>query len=708
VRTEVLADTDNAQGEKLQRLMRPRSIVIVGASAKPGSTCQRVLANLQRFDFPGDIHLVSRSGGEIGGRESVASLSDLPQGIDLAILAIPGAGICHAVAGCVERGIGAAVIYSSGFAEMGAEGRKEQDRIAKIAREGGLALLGPNCIGLTSFVDGMPLSFGVQKPADIIAPAVAILGQSGGMVGGIRLSCAARGLAVSYTISTGNEAVLSINDFVEFTAANDATRVIALFAEQLRDPQRFLKLAKAVRQSGKQIVLIHPGESEGAREAAASHTGSLATDHAVMRTLVTEAGVILVETLDEMGDVIELLLRSPGLPEAGPAIVTESGAFKGLAADMCARLNLNLPALEDATVQRLAAILPKFAHVSNPLDITAQGLQQPALSGQAAAALIADRNIGSVLMVLMPGPKEFGLKVAQAVLPQIRESEKPVVYTMLGDSSEIAPEIASLLHEAGIALFRSPDRALRALARLHEAGRYSPVAGRSDQGARIALPDTSGVLPEYLAKSLLGSAGFTVPAGRLATSAADAVAAAAKIGGPVAMKAQASALSHKSDIGAVALNLDTPEDIAATFEAQVERVTALPSKIELDGILVEAMQPRGHELIVSARRDDDWGPILMVGLGGIWIETLKDVAMLGANSDRETVLAALKTLKGYSLLKGARGQPPADLDAVADTVARLGDLIRANPRIKEIEINPLSASAPGEGVFVLDALITLA
>ncbi|MBC2777033.1 acetate--CoA ligase family protein [Parasphingopyxis sp. GrpM-11] len=688
--------------------MRPRSIAIVGASAKPGSTGSRVLANLQRFDFAGDIHLVSRKGGEIDGRESVTSLTDLPPDIDLAILAIPGAGIGDAVAGCVERGIGAAVVYSSGFAEMGAEGRIEQDRIAKIARDGGLALLGPNCIGLTNFIDGTPLSFGVQRPAEIAAPAVAILGQSGGMVGNIRLSCAARELPVSYTISTGNEAVLSINDFVEFAAANDATRVIAVFAEQLRDPQRFLALAKAVRQSGKQIVLIHPGESEGAQEAAASHTGSLVTDHAVMRTLVTEAGVILVETLDEMGDVIELLLRSAALPKAGPAIVTESGAFKGLAADMCARLKLDLPILEGATGQKLAALLPDFAHVSNPLDITAQGLQQPDLSGQAAAALLADRNVGSVLMALMPGTQEFGLKVAEAVLPHIRGSEKPVVYTMLGDSSAIAPEIASLLHEAGIALFRSPDRALRALARLHEAGRYSPVTDRRNDAVKIALPDTSGVLPEYLGKALLASAGFTVPAGRLATSAKDAVAAAAEIGRPVAMKAQASALSHKSDIGAVALGLEKPEDIAATFEAQVQRVAALPSKIALDGILVEAMQPRDHELIVSARRDDDWGPILMVGLGGIWIEVLKDVAMLGADSDREAVLAALRGLKGYALLKGARGQPPADLDAIADTVARLGVLIRANPRIKEIEINPLSASGPGEGAVVLDALVTLA
>lgn len=703
-------ETDDVVNEqqptKLRALMQPRSIAVVGASANPGSTGRRVLANLERFNYSGEIHLVSRGGGEIAGRPSVASIAELPDNIDLAVLGIPGSGIVEAVRACVDRGIGAAVVYASGFAEMGEEGISEQAKITQIAREGGLALVGPNCIGLTNFVDGTPLSFGVQRPAKIERPATAILGQSGGMVGNIRLACAARGLTVSYTISTGNEAVLTINDFVEHIIFDEPTRVIAVFAEQIRQPQRFLKLVARASEAGKQLVLIHPGRSEGAQEAAASHTGSMATDHAVMRALVREAGAILVETLDEMGDVIELLLRSPCLPEKGAAVLTESGAFRGLTADMCADIGLDLPVLAHETSKKLETVLPAFAHVSNPLDVTAQGMQEPDLYGKAARELINDPNVGSVTLVLMPGPKEFGLKVVEATLPHIADAAKPVVYCLLGDTSEISPEIAPLLHAAGIALFRSPDRALRAMSRLHQAG-LRPKRSSAVNGIELELPDRVGVLPEYLGKSLLRSAGLSVPAGRLATSAADAVAAASEIAGPVAMKAQASALSHKSDLGVVALNLADDCEISETYNSQVARVAKSRSDIQLDGVLVEAMQSRGHELIVSARRDPDWGPILMVGLGGIWIEALKDVVMLGADSDHAAVRAGLEQLKGFRVLQGLRGQPPADLDAITETVVQLGQLIRANPRIEEIEINPLSVSPPGEGASVLDALITL-
>ncbi|KEZ00674.1 acyl-CoA synthetase [Sphingomonas sp. BHC-A] len=702
---DVLGRT-SAGALNLERLLRPRSIAIVGASANPGSTGRRVLANLERFSFSGEIHLVSRQGGEIAGHTSVTDIAALPMGVDLAVLAVPGTGVRDAVAQCVARGIGAAVVYASGFAEMGPEGRREQEEIARIAREGGLALVGPNCIGLTSFVDGTPLSFGIQQPAVINDPAVAILGQSGGMVGNIRLSCTARALPVSYTISTGNEAVLTINDFVAHIIDDTVTRVIAIFAEQLRDPQRFLALARDAFAAGKRIVLIHPGRSIRAQEAAASHTGSLATDHAVMQTLVTSAGVILVNGLDELTDVVELLLRTPDLPQQGPAILTESGAFKGLAADMCADLGLGLPDLSVKTGERLACILPAFAHISNPLDVTAQGLQQLDIYGHAVSALLADPAVGSVILVLMPGSPEFGLKVVEEILPSIAGAAKPVIYTLLGDNSPIAPEIAGRLREAGIAFFRSPERALRAVARLWSAARTRPLAPRDD-GIVIDLPATTGVLPEHRGKALLREAGLPIPAGRLAVSAADAALAASEIDGPVALKAQSAVLTHKSDLGGVSLNLSDEASVLAAFATQTAAIAKHRPDVVLDGVLVEAMAPRGHELVVSVRRDTDWGPVMMVGLGGVWIEALHDVAMLSPDSDRQDVLRALNGLKGGSILRGWRGEPAADLEAVVDTVVQLGRIIRGNPRIEEIEINPLSVRDAGQGATVLDALVTL-
>lgn len=705
--TDTVAPARTASRPDIARLMRPASVAIVGASSNPGASGRRVLANLERFTFGGDIHLVSRSGEDIAGRPSVSAIGELPRGIDLAVLAIPGAGIRDAVEACVERGIGAAVVYSSGFAEMGEDGQRLQQEIADIAKAGNLALLGPNCIGMTNFVDGTPLSFGVQRPAAITWPAVAIIGQSGGMVGNIRLSCAARKLPVSYTISTGNEAVLTINDFIAHVIEDEPTRVISVFAEQIRDPQRFLALAAKARARGKQIVLIHPGQSEAARDAAQSHTGSMATNHAVMSTLVREAGVILVDTIDEMTDTIELVARTPGWDARGPAILTESGAFKGLALDMCARLGITLPNLEEATAATLKTILPAFAHVSNPLDVTAQGLQQPDIYGHSAAALIADENIGAVALVLMPGPPEFGLKVVDLTLPLVANTDKPVIYVLLGDSSPIADEIPQRLREAGIAFFRSPDRALRAMAGVAAAAAASTEQA-SAGGPVLTLPETRGILPEYRGKALLRDAGFAVPEGGLAKTAEEAVAIAAQLGGPVAMKAQAAQLSHKSDIGAVSLNLTEPEDIRRHFAQQQDNIAAAMPGLEPDGLLVERMQAKGQEFFIAARRDEEWGPVLMVGLGGVWIEVLNDIAMLGAANGREQVLAAIRSLKGFELINGYRGQEPVDVDAIVDAVLSLGALIRANPRIVEAEINPLAVGPNGSRAVALDALVTLA
>lgn len=693
----------------LDRLMRPRSIAVAGASSNPGATANRVVSNLERFGFAGEIHLVSRTGEKIGERSSVAGIAALPHGVDLVVLAIPGAAVKAAVAECAAAGVGAIVVYASGFAEMGPEGLAEQSEIAAIAREAGIALLGPNCIGLTNFVDGIPLGFGVQQPNPPRSSAVAVIGQSGGMVGNIRLASAARDLPVSYTISTGNEAVLAINDFVEFVLGDDITRVIVVFAEQIREPIRFLALAAEARRRNKIIVLLHPGRSAAAQAAAQSHTGSVASDHAVMRTLVSREAVLVVDTLDEMFDVVDLLVRFPAMPEGGPVILTESGAFKGLAADFCDGVGLALPQFSDAISRRLATVLPDFATVSNPLDVTAQGLRDVGLYGASAAVALEDPAVGSAVVVLMPGSAELGVKVAEATLPALKASGKPVVYVLLGDASPVAPQVVQMMRDNAISFFRSPDRALRALARLED---YSRALARASDAAPAAIEplvvEGSGVLPEFAGKGLLARVGVPTPEGGLATNREAAVEIARTIGYPVVAKAQSAALAHKSDVGGVALDLRDDDAVRAAWDQVHRDVAAGRPDVALDGVLVERMAPRGLEMIVAARRDPDWGPVLMAGLGGVWIEALDDVKLLSVDLSEDEIVEEIRGLKAARLLDGFRGAPPVDVAAAAAVLARLGRLLRANPAILEIEVNPLTLYPEGQGAVALDALVTLA
>ena len=664
-----------------------------------------MLGNLERFAYRGDIHLVSRSNTEVNGRRCVGTVDELPEGIDVAALAVPRVAVLETLRGCARRKVRGAVVYASGFAEGGQAGMAEQREIASIAADNDIALLGPNCIGFNNFVDGLSLSFGPQKPRPVgDRPCVAIVAQSGGMTGNIRLACEAKGLPVSHTVSTGNEAVLGVVDFIDYLIDQAQTRVIAVFAEQIRNPQRFLAVAARAREVGKPIVLLHPGRSERAKAAAQSHTGSMTSNYEVMQVAVRRQAVISVDTLEELFDVVELLTRQPRAPTGGTAILTDSGAFKSLAADFCDSIQLDLPELSANTCQALKPLLPPFAHAGNPLDVTAQGLKDIGLYGTGAKALLADPAIGSVVISIMPGSPEMGLATGEATIPVLAAATKPVVYVLMGGDSAVAPELVTALRTNGIPFFRSPERALRAVAQVTAYGRA--LRAQHDVSSQQLSPidvSVQGVLPEYLGKQLVAQGGLQTPAGALAYDVVDAEAIAARIGYPVVLKAQSSKLPHKTDAGGVELNI---VDVAALRDAwsrmHAKLHTAHPELV-LDGVLVESMAPRGLEMVVAVRRDADWGLVATVGLGGIWIEALKDVRLVSAELSEEQLIVELRRLKAARLLEGWRGAPGVDVRAIARAVVQLCNLLRAAPTLHEIEVNPLVAY-PDRAAIALDVL----
>jgi acyl-CoA synthetase (NDP forming) len=691
----------------LARLLNPRSVAIVGASEKPGALGASVLANLVRNGFAGDIHLINPKRAEIDGRPCLPAIADLPPGVDVAVLAIPQAAVVPAVEALAARGCGAAVVFAAGFAEGGPQGLADQQALARIAAQTGMVIEGPNCLGLVNHQARIPLTFvETLVPAGGQGAGVGIVSQSGAMAAVLGTTFMARALNLTLSVSTGNEAATGVEDYVEHLVADPATRVIAMIVEQFRQPQRFLAAARAARAAGKLIVLLHPGTSSAARESAATHTGAMAGDHALMRALVARAGVVFAETLEELGDITEIAARCPALPGGGTAVLGESGAFKALVLDLCEGLGLHLPPLDDANAPAVRAAMPPFVAVSNPLDITAQGLVEPEIYARLVRALHDDPRFGCIVVGII----QTDAATTAIKLPPIRRAvadvqlKKPLIFAGLDEGAGISMADRDALRAAGVPVFPSTERVFRAVARL--AGQAGRDAGsRTPEPVALALPAAGGVIPEYQAKQLLGAHGIAFPAGALATSADAAVAIARHLGFPVALKAQAAALPHKSDAGGVILNLADADAVQAGWDTLHANVAAHAPGLRLDGALVETMGQRGLELIIGARRDADWGPVVLVGMGGVTAEIVHDVRLLTPDMTAEAIMAELGKLKAAPLLAGYRGSPALDVAAVAALVQRLMDVLAGTPAIREVDLNPVIVHPAGQGVVALDALM---
>lgn len=692
---------------QIDRLIRPTSVAVVGASDKPGALGTTLLSNLDKNGFSGRIYPINPKRETLGGRDCLKSVAELPAGVDCAVLAIPRAFVLDAVRGLAERRVGAAVIYSAGFAEGGEEGLAEQQEIGRIAAEAGMVIEGPNCLGCVNYVDKVPLTFVETQCSQPDGPAIGVISQSGAMAAVLATMLLARDIPVSYTVSTGNEAASGVEDYVGWLVHDPHTKVVAMIVEQFRQPQAFLSAVRALRQAGKLVILLHPGTSSAARESAATHTGAMAGDYQLMRAMVERAGVVLAETLEELGDISEIALRAPALPKAGTAVVGESGAFKALTLDLAEKLDLPLAALGDDDSPLLRAALPEFVPVSNPLDITAQGLSQPSIYTDTIAALLDDDRVGCVVAgIIQSDPVTCAIKFPPIMAAlEGRTIAKPVIFAGLDEGADVPSERIAALRAAGIPWLPTTERAFRAVARLTALSRRDHV----DNGfAPITIADISGyhgVVPEYQAKRLLAPHGVPFPHGQFGATADEAVAAAEAIGYPVAMKAQAADLGHKSDAGGVILKLDDAAAVRMAFDQIHANVAAYSSDIRLDGVLIEAMGQMGMEMIVGAKSDPDWGPVVLAGFGGVTAEILQDVCLITPGMSEDVVMAELLKLKQAPLLTGWRGTPALDLPALAKLIVRIGQIMNGNPSIREIDLNPVILHPKGNGIVALDALM---
>jgi acyl-CoA synthetase (NDP forming) len=694
------------------RLIRPQSIAIVGISQEAGSHGAAMFKSLASFDYGGAIHLVSRNNREAFGRPCAGSIDELPMGIDLAVLCMPRAAVAEAVAACARRQIGGAIVYASGFGETGEAGRAEQIALADLARGAGIALLGPNCLGYINHVDGIALCLPLPEPQRDDNPSVGFLAQSGAMMLAACDLARAKGFGFTQLVSTGNEAVIGVEDFLAEMIEDDATRVILLFMEQIRRPALFRDLAARARERRKPIVMFHSGRTEAARAAARSHTGALTGDFRTMAALTAHEGVIFAQSFDELFDIAALLARFPDAPTAGVGVISNSGAFRGITFDICAEERLPVPALSQPVLGRIATLMPPYAAADNPLDLGTQLLRTPQFLGTVAQAMLEDPNIGSVVLAIVLGSRQQAVDKARAANLVLRHAKKPAAFGAIGGEAA-PPEFFAEFADGEVALFPSAERALRAMARITHYGRVlqrwqergCAAQAVAASGVSPALPGR-GVLPEHLGKAYLAAIGVPVPQGALARSLADAHAIAQRIGFPVALKAQAMGLAHKSEAGGVMLGIVDAGALRSAWGALHARVGAARPGLRIDGVLVERMAPPGIEMFVGARRDPDWGPVIAAGFGGVRVELLDDMRLFAPDVTESDILDELSKLRGAKLL-GADGAPPADTVALAAIILKVAALMRAVPDLIEIDLNPVVIYPRGQGAWALDALVVV-
>jgi len=696
----------------MQAFFAPRGVVIIGASLNPSKLGYGAARNLVVSGYLGAIHFVNPRGGRLFDRPIQPDVASVPDPVDLAMILIPGPLVPQALEECGQRGIRAAIVGSGGFRETGAEGKALEVRCREIARRHRMRILGPNCIGLLDThlpIDTTFLPLPGPIPGDI-----AFLSHSGAICEAVIDWARGQGFGLSRLVSLGNQMDLTEADLLAPTAADPHTRVIAMYLEGVGDGQAFIREARKVMRE-KPVVAIKVGRSQAGREAVASHTGALAGRDAAYSAAFRKAGVIRAESSEEMFDWARALAWCPLPRGRRMAVLTNAGGPGAIAADALEANGLSLAALSDVTRAVLREQLPPAASVRNPVDALASA--GPAEFAGCLATLLADEGVDGVMVILPPPPMSTAAEVVGAVIPMIRSSPKPVVIALMGE--DLIMQAARLCRQARVPDYRFPERAASSLGALvtraeqlvaSEAVAEAAMRPHKEAAQRIlreADPGADGFLSATAATELLAAYGARVPKQRLARSPAEAAAAAKEIGYPVALKVSSADIPHKSDVGGVALGLAGEGDVAEAFRRVTESARGAAPEARIEGVLVQEQLPAGIEVIVGMVRDEQFGPLMMFGSGGVEVEGLNDVAFALAPLSREEAVELMDRTWAGRRLRGTRGRPPGDREAAVDCLRLLGQLALDVPEIAEAEINPLRVFERGRGAAALDVRIRL-
>ena len=710
-----MADLEAAAVDQVRRLFNPRSVALIGATDKSRWSWS-IFGNLRQHGFAGPVYLVNPRGVPVHGHESYPSVADLPEPVDLAFVMVPTSAVLGVLAEVADAGIGSVVLLTSGFAEVGEEGAELERQVVDLARRRGLTILGPNGNGFINAAARItPYGLPIDDP--LVGGPVGVVLQSGALASSVLTFAQTRNVGVSLLVSMGNESMVSMTDVMRYLIDDDATKVIALFIESVRRPPEFIALAREALAKGKPIVAIKVGRSQTGARVARAHTGSLVGDDAVVDAVFRQHGVIRVDSLEDLIITAGLLAATGPLPGNRVGFVTPSGGASEIIADRAEDEGIEIPEFAPATVERLRQVLPDFAATQNPLDVTGYILVDRNLLRNALTAVHDDPQL-DVLVVVSDLPRALPADPALIVdgfrqtAELIGRSAKPVV--VMGNTlTDITPVGRDVARQTGFpGVLGGIHHGLTALGR---AVRWSQVHRTALAAAALpslpasvpaplTLPDEPGASwSEYRASAFVAEHGIPVVPSVLATDPIAAAEAANALGYPVVVKLAADEIEHKSDIGGVRVGLRDPAEVMAAYADVVSAGREVGADVA--GALVQPHRPGGIELLVGIVTDPVWGQVLAVGLGGVWVEILRDTAVLVLPADRDQIRQALRSLRGAELFDGPRGTEKADLDAVADAIAAAAALAgRLGDRLEALEINPLLVR--GSQVEALDTLIT--
>ncbi|NDW02268.1 MULTISPECIES: acetate--CoA ligase family protein [unclassified Salipiger] len=687
-------------------LIAPRSVAVIGASDDVTRIGGRPIAAMLRAGYEGRILPVNPKRETVQGLPCYASVDDLPETPDAALIAVPAKLVPETIEALGRKGCKAATLFSAGFAEVGAEGEAAQRELVALARRHGMRILGPNTLGVYNVDIGYYGTFSSSLDTGLPRPGnIGIASQSGAF--GAHLGALARdqGLGCSVLITTGNEADITVADAIRWMAESDSTDVICTYMEAINDAPALLEALDVARAAGKPVLALKSGRSAVGARAAASHTASLTGDAVVADAVLSDHGAIILRDPEAMMDIAYAASKKVFPAQHSLGIVTVSGGAGIVASDEAERVGLPMPAMPEAAQAALKAALP-YASPVNPLDCTAQALNDPSLLELFTRKGLEDGGYGAVLCFLtyVAGSRAMSDVILEAMAPlRAAFPDRIIAFCALGER-----EVLQRYDDAGILIFNDPCRAVRALDAILRLG-----AGQA-RGAGAAPPETTPVeLPEGTpdeaqAKALLAAAGIAAAPEQAVQSADEAVATAEAFGYPVVMKILSPDILHKSDIGAVKLNIRSAEAVRTAHADILKAAQTHAPNAAVTGVLVAKQLSGGVECLMGINRDPTFGPVAVFGLGGIFVELLNDVALRACPFGPETAREMILSIRSAAILQGARGQAPADIDALAQMLSRLSVFAAgAGERLVSIDLNPVLAMPEGQGAFALDAVIEL-
>ncbi len=697
---------------EITRLFEPRTIAVIGASHDPNKIGYKIVQNIVSNGYAGRVFPVNPKGGEILGLPVYPSVRDIPDEIDVAMIVVPAKAVLQTVQECAAHGVKFVPIISSGFSEVG--NLEEERRIVSCAREHGMRVLGPNIFGLYSVTPSLNASFG---PREIPRGNVAIVTQSGALGVAMIGKAAAEKMGLSAIISVGNKADIDEADLLEYLVQHSETRVILMYIEGVKNGARLVATLKRAAKE-KPIIVIKAGRSKRGAIAAASHTGSLAGAAEVFDAIMKQCGVLRAESIQEAFNWCKALATSVLPNGTETVIITNGGGIGVMATDACEKYSVELYDDLQILEKIFSPVTPEFGSTKNPIDLTGQATAEH--YHRALEAARQSEHIHSVLALYC----ETALFDVAAFEPMIEQGfwafhrqSKPVLFSALG--GEKIEQLTETLRRRGVPIFADVTEAVSCLGALYEHYRYRCKPDEKADLIQIdarALPqifegarhEGRSFLLAHEAQQLLGIAGIPVPQSRIARTLAEAARFAEEIGYPVVMKVVSRDILHKSDVGGVALDLDNTQEVIDAYGAILQNCRRHKPDALIDGIEVSQQVPPGMQIIIGARRDPSFGPIIMVGLGGIYVEVMKDVSFRALPISRQEALNMLKELKSYPLLLGVRGEEKRDIDTVIDVLLRVGALLQQCGNIADIEINPLVVYEHGRGGIAVDARVLLA